>query len=346
MQSKVHNSSSHTTEMAPSLIHCCLLAFCTAACISLGRAYVSINLSSTLNSSLSYRGYKSWLDDRYSSYKLRSVSEGYLYEFDLEVGCAGSWYVPDVTNRSDSWFAVFRGYPRCSVDAMYALEVAGYELVLIGDRANSSGQNFENYGPYVIISGEYIDYLILNALSDFSDPDVLATVDTNIYLEGAIMALVVLVFLVVFFFVMLCGMKCMNRLGLHISGTAGDAGSVSLRGSRRNPNSSSAHLPLRPEQTKKLLNKKYERLGSLESCGICFEELKDGDEVRDLPCGHNNFHTSCLDQWLLTCNRSCPLCRHNVTKQRPAPQARASGERESSNALLSSGEELNYGTMS
>ena len=107
----------------------------------------------------------------------------------------------------------------------------------------------------------------------------------------------------------------------------------------------SIRLPLVLEQTKKIPNKIYERLVSVESCGICFEELKDGDEVRDLPCGHNNFHASCLDQWLLTCNRSCPLCRHNVTKQRPAPQARASGVKESSNSLLSDVEDQNYGTV-
>lgn len=47
---------------------------------------------------------------------------------------------------------------------------------------------------------------------------------------------------------------------------------------------------------------------SLEDCAICMCSYERGDELRTLPCFHF-FHKDCVDQWLLTCNKSCPQCR-------------------------------------
>ena len=56
-------------------------------------------------------------------------------------------------------------------------------------------------------------------------------------------------------------------------------------------------------------------------CSVCLVLFAEGDELRQLPCGHS-FHTSCIDQWLLDKGRpppterepvrglaACPLCR-------------------------------------
>ena len=56
-------------------------------------------------------------------------------------------------------------------------------------------------------------------------------------------------------------------------------------------------------------------------CAVCLAPFQEGDEVRDLPCGHS-FHTACIDEWLIAKGRppatgeqlvrglaSCPLCK-------------------------------------
>ncbi|KAM1996979.1 hypothetical protein ACFX15_029866 [Malus domestica] len=46
-------------------------------------------------------------------------------------------------------------------------------------------------------------------------------------------------------------------------------------------------------------------------CSICLQELKDGENARELPiCGHM-FHVGCIDQWLKR-QASCPMCRLQV----------------------------------
>ncbi|KAJ3279754.1 hypothetical protein HK104_001183 [Borealophlyctis nickersoniae] len=45
-----------------------------------------------------------------------------------------------------------------------------------------------------------------------------------------------------------------------------------------------------------------------EKCTICLGQYMDGDELRILKCRHG-FHKDCVDQWLVTCHNSCPICR-------------------------------------
>jgi len=42
-------------------------------------------------------------------------------------------------------------------------------------------------------------------------------------------------------------------------------------------------------------------------CAICLGDFEDGDELRRLPCQHQQFHRSCVDHWLAKAGR-CPLC--------------------------------------
>ncbi|TMW84905.1 E3 ubiquitin-protein ligase At1g63170-like [Solanum lycopersicum] len=45
-------------------------------------------------------------------------------------------------------------------------------------------------------------------------------------------------------------------------------------------------------------------------CSICLSTYDDGDELRELPCGHL-FHCPCIDKWLYM-SATCPLCKRNV----------------------------------
>ena len=52
-----------------------------------------------------------------------------------------------------------------------------------------------------------------------------------------------------------------------------------------------------------------------ETCSICLEEIKNGDSLGVLPCGHKHFHKKCIDGWMqISGNKSCPLCRTSVFK--------------------------------
>lgn len=46
-------------------------------------------------------------------------------------------------------------------------------------------------------------------------------------------------------------------------------------------------------------------------CAICLGEFEEGDQLRRLPCGHQQFHSCCVDHWLSKAGR-CPLCVADV----------------------------------
>jgi len=54
--------------------------------------------------------------------------------------------------------------------------------------------------------------------------------------------------------------------------------------------------------------------GGKETCSICLEAFKDGDQIRRLPCFHI-FHQHEIDRWLKTGNDKCPICRVPIDGQ-------------------------------
>lgn len=49
-----------------------------------------------------------------------------------------------------------------------------------------------------------------------------------------------------------------------------------------------------------------------ESCVVCLDEMRKGDEVCNLPCSHG-YHKSCIHKWLKR-SRVCPVCKRDVER--------------------------------
>lgn len=46
---------------------------------------------------------------------------------------------------------------------------------------------------------------------------------------------------------------------------------------------------------------------------VCIMDYEAGEAVRTMPCLHY-FHQSCIDKWLLTRSRTCPVCKFDIRK--------------------------------
>ncbi|KAI8137671.1 hypothetical protein BJV82DRAFT_674477 [Fennellomyces sp. T-0311] len=70
----------------------------------------------------------------------------------------------------------------------------------------------------------------------------------------------------------------------------------------------------------KLPVRKYRREKQADNdhaeCAICLEDYVDGDTLRTLPCRHE-FHTICVDAWLTTHKKFCPICKHDICRKTP-----------------------------
>lgn len=69
---------------------------------------------------------------------------------------------------------------------------------------------------------------------------------------------------------------------------------------------------------------------SEDACAICLDEFEDGDEIRSLPC-HHEFHSDCIDPWLVRKSSTCPLCKFDCL---PQTEEEAQGRGEDANIVL------------
>ncbi|XWS33897.1 hypothetical protein CRYUN_Cryun22dG0122400 [Craigia yunnanensis] len=51
-----------------------------------------------------------------------------------------------------------------------------------------------------------------------------------------------------------------------------------------------------------------------ELCCVCLSSMKEGDDMRVLPCLHQ-FHRGCVDRWFNACRKNCPICRFSMGEE-------------------------------
>ncbi|KAI9019288.1 hypothetical protein CLU79DRAFT_818511 [Phycomyces nitens] len=67
-----------------------------------------------------------------------------------------------------------------------------------------------------------------------------------------------------------------------------------------------ARLPI------KLFNREKICENEAEDCAICLEDYLPDEVLRILPCRHH-FHAACVDAWLTTQKKFCPICKRDIT---------------------------------
>jgi hypothetical protein len=62
-----------------------------------------------------------------------------------------------------------------------------------------------------------------------------------------------------------------------------------------------------------------------ESCSICQDRMRQGENIRRLNACQHEFHGACVDNWFLQRSVLCPVCRHDIRNHtRHSPVLRAS----------------------
>jgi len=55
-----------------------------------------------------------------------------------------------------------------------------------------------------------------------------------------------------------------------------------------------------------------------ESCSICQDRMRQGENIRRLNACQHEFHVACVDNWFLQRSVLCPVCRHDIRDPTPA----------------------------
>ncbi len=296
------------------MLHIYLLFFLFAISRTV-QGEVDIRLSNLQHHTATYKNYSHtvFYDSGFSREVFKS---GFLHGPDLSV-CQGT--LPPTPNSSNSsWFAIV-DISNCFGESIEKLKEAGYVLAIVSNTIKFATNRKHNF-TIVTVPQSYIEYLVGHALSNFTEPETLATIAAN----NALFVFGLEVGLYLLSLVALCVLALCLGLKIKWNQDLMDFCPCSCwKKYYRKSYSEYQTVPniMRPLNSlkfenpnklpRKLPTKARIRESTLEYCIICDEELRSEDRVKILPCGHNNGHVKCMDRWLEK-NKTCPICRCQV----------------------------------
>ena len=82
-----------------------------------------------------------------------------------------------------------------------------------------------------------------------------------------------------------------------------------------------------------------------ESCSICQDRMRQGENIRRLNACQHEFHGACVDNWFLQRSVVCPVCRHDIRDPTPvirSPALTATANAPAVPSLNENNEETDY----
>ncbi|KAL1922660.1 uncharacterized protein VTP21DRAFT_10199 [Calcarisporiella thermophila] len=236
------------------------------------------------------------LQDREAAFGPRLPSEGLhgnvvllaFHDPDNADGCR-----PYLAEPLDEWIAVVERGQCAFVEKVRNMQLSGAVAVIVGDKERNSlvtmfagGDTSDIHIPSVFIpSSQYIQLVTLEPTfslvrmipNEFIQP--MADIFVLVILSPAAVAFIIYA---------IWQLRQQQRKRLELA-----------------PVSVVRALP-----TKTFSREKY-RSNEPDECVICLVEYQEGDEIRIMPCRHE-FHTACVDIWLTTWKRNCPICKYSL----------------------------------
>ncbi|KAJ2825085.1 hypothetical protein IWW50_003013 [Coemansia erecta] len=202
-------------------------------------------------------------------------------------------------NSSGSWVVLIERGNCGFVDKVRNMQASGAAAVLVGDpwydlpiTMYASGDTSDVHIPSSFIARREYNSLRETALDATDDGPLLIKLVRNEYYE--------LPFLDVLFITILSPMLMMSFIYILYR--------LRLRQHRLRDLAPADVVNSLPVKT--FYHSKY-RDGEPAECAICLEDFDDEDELRTLPCKHQ-YHVKCIDRWLTTRKKFCPICKQNV----------------------------------
>ncbi|KAI8987794.1 hypothetical protein BDF20DRAFT_289648 [Mycotypha africana] len=227
---------------------------------------------------------------------------GYLVEPSSDRTGCNLVYPPISTD----WIALVRRGGCSFVTKVRKMQESGAIAVVVGDPENRSGwvtmytpDNTSDIKiPSLFITKK--EYTTLHYLSKMAeDMPLMVILQADGFMTWPLLDLLLIIFVspsIVMMFVLYSWLVKQKKMRRQEIASSEDIANLDKRCFRREKKSSAENVTGYDDE---------------EECSICLESYRENDMLRVLPCKHA-FHLSCVDTWLTTQKRFCPICKRDI----------------------------------